>query len=167
MRRFGLISDTHGHLHPDVFSLFEGVEAIWHAGDVVGEHLLDELEVIAPTLAVQGNCDMQSPRLPLLREIDAPFGRMILTHSHAVTDGVGPPSRLARHFSRQSPGLILFGHTHKQYCERHDGALVVNPGAAGKPRFQDQSSVAVLSWNESAGELLVEHKPLTWRKATR
>ncbi len=166
MKRFGLISDTHGHLHPDVFALFEGVEAIWHAGDVVGEDILDELEVIAPTLAVQGNCDVPSVRLPMLRVIEAPFGTAILTHSHMIGGGAGPPSRLAEHFAGKSPRVIVYGHTHLQSCESHGGVLVVNPGPSGKPRFRDRPSVAVLEWDEKTDALDVAFEPVDWKRGT-
>lgn len=164
MRRFGLISDTHGHLHPRVLEIFEGVEAIWHAGDVVDEGILDELEVVAPTLAVQGNCDFPVPRLPALREILAPFGKVIVTHSHMIGGGAGPPSRLVDHFARLKPRLILYGHTHKRHESLHGGIWLVNPGAACRPRFRDESSVAVAQWDEKADELSFRFVPLEWKK---
>ena len=34
--KYGLISDTHGTLHMKIFDIFQGVETIFHAGDVVG-----------------------------------------------------------------------------------------------------------------------------------
>src|SRR5690606_6885959 len=99
IHRYGLISDTHGNLHPRVFELFDGVEAIFHAGDVVGEEILDELETIAPTQAVCGNCDYgETERMPAERILDLPFGRMVLTHSHLVAAGRGHQDRLAAHF---------------------------------------------------------------------
>jgi len=162
MRRFGLISDTHGRLHPHVLGIFAGVEAVWHAGDVMGEDILDELELVAPTLAVAGNCDMASPRLPALREIAAPFGKVVLCHSHLVGGGHGPPSRLVEHFRRLKPRLILYGHTHRRHESCHDGIWLVNPGAACRPRFRDESTVAVTEWDEATDELSFRFVPLPW-----
>lgn len=163
LQRFGLISDTHGSLHPDVFRLFEGAEAIYHAGDVVGEHLLDELEVLAPVFAVQGNCDPASRRLPLLREIAAPFGKVILTHSHLLPLRYPLGPALAAHFAPQKPRLIVYGHTHVAYKVCHDGTWVVNPGPAGRPRFRDQCSVMVLTWDDLTDKLSLAHHTLAWK----
>ena len=53
----GLISDTHGLVRPDVHTALTGVELILHAGDVGGDEILDELQLIAPVRAVHGNTD--------------------------------------------------------------------------------------------------------------
>ena len=55
--RLGIISDTHGLLRPEVFRIFSQVDHILHAGDIGPPELLDELEAIAPVLAVSGNTD--------------------------------------------------------------------------------------------------------------
>ena len=58
MKKIGLLSDTHGYLHPDAFEFFKGCDEIWHAGDIMDDFILDELAAIAPTVrAVYGNCD--------------------------------------------------------------------------------------------------------------
>ena len=46
--------------------------------------------------------------------------------------------------SREKPEVVVFGHSHKQFCERIGGVLFVNPGYAGKPRFNQERSVALL-----------------------
>ena len=43
MKRIGLLSDTHGFLHPRLFSFFEKVDEIWHAGDLGSIELSDKL----------------------------------------------------------------------------------------------------------------------------
>ena len=53
----GLISDTHGQVRADVHRALAGVDFILHAGDVCGDEVLMELELIAPVVAVYGNCD--------------------------------------------------------------------------------------------------------------
>ena len=34
MTHIGILSDTHGYLHPKIFEFFSGVDEIWHAGDI-------------------------------------------------------------------------------------------------------------------------------------
>jgi putative phosphoesterase len=162
IRRYGLIADTHNTIHPRILAAFEGAEAILHAGDVGEERLLDELAVVAPTYAVQGNCDLGDSRLPRLRVVELAFGRAIVTHSH-LQDAVGrDPESLARHFRPQKPRLIVFGHTHVPYHARHNGAWVVNPGAACKPGPNNGSSAVVMTWDDESDAFDFETIPLSW-----
>ncbi len=163
-KTYGLLSDTHGHLHPEVFGLFEGVEKIFHAGDVGDDSLLVELSALAPTFAVAGNVDPPGPNLPPLRVLELPFGPLILTHSHLQDAAGRDPESLARHFKSRNPRVIVFGHSHRAYAARHNGVLLVNPGPSGKPRFRDKPSVAILSWDPEADLLSVRHIPLRWTK---
>jgi hypothetical protein len=74
--RIGVISDTHvpvraRALPGEVFEIFAGVDLILHAGDLITFDVLDELETIAPVLAVYGNVDRPEvlARLPAARQI--------------------------------------------------------------------------------------------------
>ena len=51
----GVISDTHGMLVPEVLQSLMGVDLIIHAGDIDTPFVLDELNRIAPTVAVRGD----------------------------------------------------------------------------------------------------------------
>ncbi len=61
--KIGLMSDTHGYLHPQVFKYFEQVDEIWHAGDIGTVELADKLEAFKPLKAVYGNIDGQDIRI--------------------------------------------------------------------------------------------------------
>ena len=43
MKKIGLISDTHGFLHPGVKHHFQDCDEIWHAGDIGSIALADDL----------------------------------------------------------------------------------------------------------------------------
>jgi len=137
-RVIGLISDTHGLLRPDVHTALAGVELILHAGDVGGDDILDELQLIAPVHAVYGNTD--PPGDPRLNEsIEMTFGgvRVHVSHGHEV--GNPTPAKL---LARYDADVIVYGHTHKQLLTNAEGRWVVNPGAAGPRRFDLMPSVA-------------------------
>ena len=51
----GVLSDTHGHLYPEVKAALLGVDHIIHAGDIGSPQVLDELRAIATVTAVRGN----------------------------------------------------------------------------------------------------------------
>jgi predicted phosphodiesterase len=40
--------------------------------------------------------------------------------------------------------VVVFGHTHKPFCETIGGTLFFNPGYAGQSRFRLPRSVAIL-----------------------
>jgi uncharacterized protein len=150
----GLISDTHGLLRPRVHEALAGVELILHAGDVGGDEILDELELIAPVLAVRGNTD--APGQPRLAEsIERTIGGVSIHVSHGHEVGSPTPARLLARYGAQ---VIVYGHTHQQHVAHVEGRLVVNPGAAGARRFKLEPSVGRLTISDGRAE--VEIVPL-------
>lgn len=137
--RLGLISDTHGHLDPRVFDLFAGVDRILHAGDIGYPSLILELEGIAPVTAVLGNND---PGLDFkLTEVLEVLDHKVLVH-HIVNPS-DPLRSIGERFSRSRPNIVVFGHSHQRFHQTRDGVVFLNPGYAGKPRFNAERSVAI------------------------
>ncbi len=137
----GLISDTHGQLRADVHRALAGVDFILHAGDVCGDEILMELDLIAPTVAVYGNCDpLDAPRLVRQIERIERGVRIHVSHGHEL----GAPT-VERLLANYDADVIVYGHTHRPLIARADGRLVVNPGAAGPRRFDIMPSVARLT----------------------
>jgi uncharacterized protein len=140
MARFGIISDTHGHLDPRVARIFEGVDHIFHAGDIGYPAIIMELEALAPVTAVLGNTDVGlDVRETEVVEIE---GVKVLVH-HIVTPG-HPGETLANRLQRDRPSVVLFGHTHRTCAEQHGDVFYLNPGYSGRPRPGTARSVALL-----------------------
>jgi len=57
MTRIGLISDTHGFVHPRLYDFFKDCDQIWHAGDMGSPEVAEELSAFKPFRAVYGNID--------------------------------------------------------------------------------------------------------------
>lgn len=142
--RFGLITDTHGEVHPGVAAAFRGVERILHAGDVGSAEVLSRLEALAPVTAVCGNADPPdlAGRLPTTRIVVAGAVRLGVVH-RALEDGMILPE-VAEWAARERLDLVLFGHTHRAWCAPHAGTLYVNPGGGGRKRLTLVRGVAVL-----------------------
>ncbi|MFW6205832.1 MAG: metallophosphoesterase family protein [Gemmatimonadota bacterium] len=140
--KLGLISDTHGRLRNEVFHRFRGVDRILHAGDVGPYELLMELEAVAPVTAVYGNTDGFDvrDRVPLVARLEAGGLQVAVTHGHQL----GAPEPDGLRAALPDADIIVYGHTHRALVDG-DGALVVNPGSAGAPRFGRSASVAVLT----------------------
>lgn len=141
--KIGLISDTHGYLDPRIGKIFAGVDHILHAGDIGPDLIIAQLEAIAPVTAVLGNND-SSPCFPLTQVLTL-GGRKFLVH-HIVTPRELHSDLKAR-LDHEPPDAVIFGHTHKPFNEVIGGVHFLNPGYAGKPRFSQARSVALLELN--------------------
>ncbi len=141
--RLGIIADTHGLLRPEVFDVFKDVDRILHAGDIGPVELLEELEAIAPVLAVWGNTDGFDIRgkVPEVVETRIEGFDFLLIHGHQL--GVPTPEKLNARWP--SAEVILFGHTHKPLLTVVDEVVtVMNPGGAGPRRFDLPASVGIM-----------------------
>src|SRR5437763_16721556 len=87
IRKIGVISDTHiphfEKLPQAIWEHFAGVELVIHAGDPSILSVIDELETIAPAVALQGTVEEVEVALkwPIKREGGAGEGRMGLVPS--------------------------------------------------------------------------------------
>lgn len=140
--RVGLISDTHGRLPSEVFTILEGVDRVLHAGDIGPADLLVELEAIAPVTAVWGNTDGFPLRSAVseVAELELDGRRVVVVHGHQL----GSPTPGSLRAAHPAAAVIVYGHTHRPLVDR-DGSLVVNPGSAGAPRFGIPPSVGILT----------------------
>lgn len=146
-----MIADTHSLVRPEVFSAFEGVERILHAGDVGGRAVLKELEAIAPVDAVYGNTDMPGdPQLRAVISLEIEGRTIHVSHGHEL--GSPTPTKL---ITRYDADVIVYGHTHRALVDRTGERLVVNPGAAGPRRFDVQPSVAILDVRSGRADVTI------------
>lgn len=179
--RVGLVSDTHmpercAAFPASIFSVFQGVDLILHAGDVGELGVLDRLSAIAPVVAVHGNDDTQEAQreLPYQQLVSIAGQRMLLWHSHyrdpaqekASRGGSWHPklSRLAEHGQRAGAQIVVFGHAHIPMTYQDDSVLLVNPGALASGNIfahQKRQTVALLFIRDD-GTLLVVHVDLAF-----
>lgn len=139
--KLGIISDTHDFFDPQIVKLFAGVDHILHGGDIGLPRILLELEQIAPVTAVCGNTDEPGFGYRLTEVVELQEKKFLLHHivnPHSLTES------LVRRLAQERPAAVIFGHTHKPYCETINGTLFFNPGYAGKVRFSLERSVAIL-----------------------
>ena len=150
----GVISDTHNFLDPKILDCFAGVDHILHAGDIGNSSIISELEEIAPVTAVYGNTDAGLPFKET--EIIELGARMFLIHH--IVNPHAPGDRVKERIARTQPDVVVFGHTHRTFCETIGGVLYFNPGSAGKPKFGLGRTVAILHCDET--EIRHEFIPL-------
>jgi len=145
--KIGIVSDTHGVLPARVLELFDGVEAIIHAGDIGSADILIELEALAPVYAVYGNVDDFSirQRCPLWRLERLGGKKIFITHILAPITEAGLQHAFEKLGCRETPDVVVYGHTHELSIETVGGMLVVNPGSASRPPHNIRPTVAFLT----------------------
>ena len=150
--RIGVISDTHiphfSKLPNAIWELFAGVEQIIHAGDLSILSVIDELEALAPVVAVQGNIEYEEVvlELPIKREVVVGHCRIGIVH---ILGDSTTRVRLARP-EFPNARVVVYGHSHIPYNQEHDGQLLFNPGSATDRRRQPRCSVGLLHIDDQA-----------------
>ena len=146
----GLVSDTHvptraRGIPKAVFQIFQNVDYIIHAGDLVELAVIDELEELAPVLAVHGNMDGPEvsgalPKLNSLKVFDWKIGVM---HDPSVIFGLGKMREIAK---QHGFNALVSGHTHSPMIRWEARTLYVNPGSPTNPEppFITKPTVALL-----------------------
>ena len=153
--KIGIISDTHGSLPTAVHRVFTGVDHIIHAGDIGGQHILDELELIAPLTAILGNCDYSGDYTTANQYASITLAGMRLYIAHkpeSVTRALMGRGGLLT--SAPLPNICIHGHTHVPRNEYTGAILVLCPGSPVRPRGGSMPSVMLLELTTSRPPLV-------------
>jgi putative phosphoesterase len=149
-KNVGLISDTHIPVRAKtiprkVFEIFDKVDYILHAGDLVQLSVIDDLEQLAPVLAVSGNMDGPDIRgklskLNSLRIFDWKIGVM---HDPGTLFGIGRMREIAK---KNGFDVLVYGHTHSASLKWDGDVLFINPGSPTNPitPFITKPTIALL-----------------------
>lgn len=146
----GVISDTHipvraREIPRRVFEVFEKVDFIIHAGDLVTMTVIDELEQLAPVLAVYGNMDGAKirGRLPKLNSAKILNWKIGVTHNPGALFGMRKMREIAK---KNDFNVLVYGHTHNPSIKWERNTLFINPGSPTNPLppFITKPSVALM-----------------------
>ena len=166
----GVISDTHGVLPQEAVDALMGAydetqvyeqwfsgerrklpqmksEMIVHAGDILRQSTLDELEAYAPVLAVNGNCDYGDffTKRGWTRAFESfIFHGVRIAVLHKPSDlriacdgGIMQPAYIA-----PAPRLRIHGHTHTPRIVACNEHVLLCPGSPSCPREGTKPSIA-------------------------
>ena len=146
----GLISDTHvpvraRQIPREVFKVFEDIDFIVHAGDLVQLSVVDELEQLAPVLVVYGNMDGPEIRgkLQKINSFKVFNWKIGVTHDPGTMFGMRKMREAAR---KNGFDVMVYGHTHSASMKWEGNILYVNPGSPTNPipPFIAKPTVALL-----------------------
>jgi hypothetical protein len=135
--KIGLISDTHGWIHPRLFYHFDGVDEIWHAGDIGNIETADKFSAFKPLKAVYGNIDNTTVRGVYKEHLIFRVEEISVWMTHIGGSPGHYDHRVKPGIYENPPDLFICGHSHiaKVKYDKKAGFLFVNPGAAGYNGF--------------------------------
>jgi predicted phosphodiesterase len=102
------------------------------------DHPLFEGDAWAPTFLTRADRDFLDGLPPLLAlDVDG-LGEVLFCHGTARSDEervttATPPQRLARVLAEAGAGVVVGGHTHRQFDRRAGGRRMINAGSVGRP----------------------------------
>jgi len=146
----GLIADTHipvraREIPRKVFEVFDKVDFVIHAGDLVDLSVIDDLEQLAPVLAVYGNMDGPEIRgkLPKINSVKVFDWKIGVIHDPRALFGMGKMREIVK---QNGFNVLVYGHTHSPRIKWEGKTLFINPGSPTNPLppFITKPSIALL-----------------------
>ena len=143
--KVGVISDTHipnraKKIPGKIIELFSDAALILHAGDIVDNSVIEELETIAKVEVVKGNMDEPDIPFPVKKVLNVEAIRIGLIHGFGSPFGIR--NRIRKEFDEID--IIVYGHSHKPYNKTENGVLFFNPGTPTDKIFALYNSVGIL-----------------------
>jgi putative phosphoesterase len=149
-----VLADTHvpdgsgRTLDPQLLDALRDADVVLHAGDVLGEELLDELRTVAPVHAVLGNNDRALVGC-LPEELVVDLDGVTVAMVHDAGARVGRAERLARRYP--DADLVVFGHSHQPEDDvAGSGLRIFNPGSPTQRRRAPTRTYGVLEVEDGA-----------------
>ncbi len=135
--KIGLISDTHGWIHPSLYEHFAKCDEIWHAGDIGNIKTADLLSSFRPVRAVYGNIDDPKVRslYPEMLKFTIEGMKIWMIHIGGTPGNYSP--KIKSEIYLDPPDIFICGHSHiaKVMYDKQARLLYINPGAAGYSGF--------------------------------
>jgi uncharacterized protein len=133
----GIISDTHGLLRPEAVRMLAHVDHIIHGGDIGDSRIITALRRIAPVTAIRGNVDTGEWATEFAEtEFVQLAGRLFYVLHDLKTLQINPVT--------EGVDVIVSGHSHVPKINTVDRVLYINPGSAGRRRFNLPITLASL-----------------------
>ena len=156
----GLISDTHipdrARIIPqNVIDAFSDVDLILHAGDLTSLDVVEELENIAPVMAVQGNMDrVNGINLPKAKTLEVEGVKIGIVHGEVYPRA--DTQQLVYLAKQLDVDILVSGHSHQPKIEQTDGVLLINPGSPIVPRLADRTVMLLEIHNKEVDVQIVK-----------
>jgi len=156
LKKILLLSDTHGHLDPKIHKYINGVDEVWHAGDIGSTAVANEISKFKTLKGVYGNVDGHELRsqFPENQIFSCQGVKVLITHIGGYPGRYN--SRVKKLIDEEKPQLYICGHSHilKVMKDRKNKLLHMNPGACGIQGFHKLKTLLRFKLNKGKIENL-------------
>tara|TARA_B100001063_G_scaffold239502_1_gene263126 strand:+ start:19 stop:510 length:492 start_codon:yes stop_codon:yes gene_type:complete len=137
MKKILLISDTHGYIDDRIIQYAKESDETWHAGDIGGLKVVDELKKVTNLRAVHGNIDNSEIRAEYAENLRFKIEDMKIWITHIGGYPNKYNQRIRQEINTDPPDIFICGHSHilKVINDNKLNLLYINPGAIGKHGF--------------------------------
>ena len=119
---------------------------IIHAGDLTSLKVIEDLEKIAPVMAVQGNMDrVNGINLPKAKTLEVEGVKIGIVHGEVYPRA--DTQQLLYLAKQLDVNILVTGHSHQPKIEQVEDVLLLNPGSPIVPRLADRT-VMLLEIND-------------------
>ncbi len=150
MKKILLLSDTHGYLDQKIIKYIEGVDEIWHAGDIGNTEVGDNILKLKLLKAVYGNIDghVLRSQFPENQIFTCEGIKVLITHIGGYPGKYN--ARVKQLILKEKPQLYICGHSHilKVMQDRKNNLLHMNPGACGIQGFHKTRTLLRFELNQ-------------------
>ena len=156
MKKILLLSDTHGLLDQKIIKYIDGVDEVWHAGDIGSTAVADGISSLKTLKGVYGNIDSHELRkqFPENQIFLCEGVKVLMTHIGGYPGRYS--SKLKKLILEKKPQLYICGHSHilKVVQDRKNNLLHMNPGACGVHGFHQIRTLLRFELNKGKIEKL-------------
>lgn len=141
-----VLSDTHADSFYDLPATLQVdlsiADAVIHAGDIGTDSFYEELKAVSKSLyAVRGNNDSLPLPEQLILELEGV--KIAVIHGHQASGDY--IKFMLRHFSKENPNIIIYGHTHFPKVYFDDNITIFNPGSPTRKRTAEHFTYVSLT----------------------
>ena len=156
MKKILLLSDTHGHLDQKIIKYINGVDEVWHAGDIGTTAVADRISGLKTIRGVYGNIDGHELRsmFPENQIFRCENIKVLMTHIGGYPGSYN--ARVKNLIFKEKPELYICGHSHilKVIQDPKNKLLHMNPGACGVHGFHQKRTLLRFEINKDKIENL-------------
>lgn len=150
-----VLADTHvperaADIPGKIYEEIKSADILLHAGDIAVKDFFKKLEKTAKTYAVRGNMDEPELKMILPQKQIIEINNIKIGLIHGWGSPFGLLEIVEKEFIKDSPDLVVFGHSHKAFNMERNGVIYFNPGSPTDEIFSDKRSYGIITINKKA-----------------
>jgi putative phosphoesterase len=149
MQRIVVLSDTHiplaaKSLPEEILHDLKKSDLCIHAGDYVDKSVIKEISRHTAFKGVCGNMDGADIKKMLPEKLIIKVESVCIGVAHGGGAPTGIIERVADIFKKDAVSLVIFGHSHRAYDNKHGDRIFFNPGSPTEKFYSSENTYGVI-----------------------